>query len=50
MLAKDLLFIGGRHKISIININEYNLIREIDISKSNIFGFCRITESIYFLQ
>ena len=47
MLTKDLLVIGGHNKISIININEYNLVRENDIPKQNIFGFCRKTENIF---
>lgn len=47
MITKDLLVIGGYNKISIININEYNSVREIDIPKSNIFGFCRITENLF---
>ena len=47
MITKDSLVIGGYNKISIININEYNLVREIDIPKSNIFGFCGITENIF---
>jgi len=34
MISKDLLFISGYNKISIININEYKLIREIEIPNS----------------
>ena len=35
MISKDLLFIPGYNKISIININKYKLIREIEVSNSN---------------
>ena len=34
-------------KIKILNINQYSLEREIEISKSSIFGFCMIDENIF---
>jgi hypothetical protein len=40
MISKDLLLIPGRDKISIINVNKYNLVRLIDVPNSNkIIGF-----------
>ena len=30
MITKDLLIIGGKNKISIINVNQYRIIREIE--------------------
>ena len=47
MITKILLIVGGSNKISIININKYNLVREIDVPNSNIFGFCRINKNIF---
>ena len=47
MITKDLLAVGGVNKISIININLYSLVREIEIPNSNIFGFCRINDNIF---
>ena len=47
MISKELLLIPGINKISIININEYNLIRIIDVSNSNrIAGVCMLNENI----
>ena len=41
MIAKDLLLIPGQSKISIINTNQYSLVRIIEISGSSwIFGIC----------
>ena len=34
MISKDLLFISGKNKILIININYYELIREIELPNS----------------
>jgi len=36
MINKDLLLIPGSNKISIINVNKYNIIRIIDVPNSNI--------------
>ena len=46
MITKDLLIIGGKNKISIINVNEYKLIRVIE-TNSSINGFCMFNESIF---
>ena len=35
MISKELLLIPGKNKISIININEYEIIRIIDVPNSN---------------
>ena len=49
MISKELLLIPGINKISIININEYELIRIIDVTNSsNIAGTCIINENILF--
>ena len=49
MILKELLFISGYNKISIININEYELIREIEVSNSGwIHGACILNENIIF--
>ena len=49
MISKDLLFISGENKISIININYYELIREIEISNSGwIYGNCMFKKNILF--
>jgi len=47
MIKKDLLLIPGQNKISIININKYNLIRTIDVNGSDwIYGVCMLNENI----
>ena len=47
MISKELLLIPGINKISIININEYKVIRIIDVpNSSNICGTCIINENI----
>jgi len=47
MISKDLLFISGFNKISIININYYELIREIKIPNSGwIKGACMLNKNI----
>jgi len=49
MINKELLLIPGINKISIININEYKLIRLIDVPNSNrIVGTCMLNENILF--
>ena len=48
MITKDLLIIGGNNKISIINVNQYRVIREIEVPNSNyIFGYCKINENMF---
>ena len=47
ILSKELLFIPGENKISIININEYKLINEIEVPNSGwIQGVCMLNENI----
>ena len=47
MINKELLLIPGINKISIIDINEYKLIRIIDVPNSNnIIGTCILNENI----
>ena len=47
MISKELLFIPGKNKISIININEYKLIREIKVPDSDwIRSACILNENI----
>ena len=49
MISKELLFIPGYNKISIININYYELIREIEVSNSGwIYSACILNENIIF--
>ena len=42
MITKDLLAFGGENKITIINVNQYSIIREIKILKTSINGFCML--------
>ena len=47
MISKDLLLITGYNKISIVNINSYNLMREISVSDSgNIYTACMLNKNI----
>ena len=47
MISKELLLIAGINKISIININEYKLIRKIEVSNSGwIYGACILNENL----
>jgi len=49
MISGDLLFISGKNKISIININYYELIREIEVHNSDwINGACILNKNILF--
>ena len=49
MTSKELLLIPGYNKISIININEYNIIKIIDVPNSNsIIGSCMLNNNILF--
>ena len=47
MITEDLLLIPGENKISIINVNQYQLIRKIDVpSSGNIFGVCMLNKNM----
>ena len=49
MISKDLLFLPGKNKISIININYYEFIREIVVPNSHfINGVCMLNKNILF--
>ena len=49
MITKNLLIIGGYNKISIINVNQYKLIKVIEITESSyaIYGFCMLNEYMF---
>ena len=48
MITKDLLAIGGKNEISIINVNQYNIIKKVEVPNSNWnFGFCMINKDIF---
>ena len=48
MITKDLLIIGGYNKIYIINVNQYTLIREIEIPNSSYINrFCKLNENMF---
>ena len=48
-LSKDLLLISGENKISIININYYELIREIKVPNSGLInGACMLNKNLLF--
>ena len=47
MISKDLLLIPGQNKISIVNVNHYNIARIIDVPGSSwITGVCMISQNI----
>ena len=47
MISKDLLFFSGENKISIININYYEIIKEIEVPNSGrIDGACILNKNI----
>ena len=47
MISKDLLLITGNNKISIVNVNSYNLIRTIDVDNSGwIYSACMLNKDI----
>jgi len=49
MISKELLLIPGKNKISIININEYEIIRIIDVLNSGkIIGVYMLNDNILF--
>ena len=46
MITEDILFIGGENKISLINVNQHNLIRVIDVPGSSyISAICLINNN-----
>ena len=47
MISNDLLIIGGCNKMSIVNINQYKLIKTIEVSNSTIYGFCMLNENMF---
>ena len=49
MISEELLLIPGENKISIININVYEIIRIINVPNSNsIIGVCMLNDNILF--
>ena len=47
MITKDLLIIPGQNKISIINVNQYKLIRVIEVPDSSwICGVCILNKNM----
>ena len=47
MMTKDLLLVTGENKLSIINVNSYNIIRTIDVSgSSHIYCACMLNENM----
>ena len=49
MVNKKLLLIPGQNKISIINVNNYNIEKIIDVKGSGwIGGVCMLNENILF--
>ena len=48
MITKDLLIIGGENKISIIDVNQYKLVRIVEVKNSSwIRGFCFWNDNIF---
>lgn len=48
MITKDLLIIGGYNEIYIINVNQYKLIKIIDVFNAGlIFGFCMLNNNMF---
>ena len=51
MISKDLLLIPGKYVISIININEYKLIRIIDVPNSEwLCGACMLSKNMLLID
>ena len=49
MISKDLLFFSGYNKISIVNINYYEIIRKTEVPNSGwIYGACMLNKNILF--
>ena len=47
MIKKNLLLVPGRNKISIINTDEYNLVRTVEVPNSNLItGVCLLNKDM----
>ena len=47
MIKKDLLLIPGENQISIINTNQHNLVRKIEVPGSSwIYGVCMLNKNM----
>ena len=46
MISKDLLLITGKNKISIINVNSYNLIKTINVDNSGWIAACMLNKDM----
>ena len=47
MMNKDLLVIGGKNELTIIDVNEYRIIRKINVHNSSFIGaICLLNENI----
>ena len=47
MINKDLLLISGKNKISIVNVNQYKLVRVIEVPNSSwICGVCILNQNM----
>ena len=46
MISKDLLLITGENKISIINVNSYNLIKTINVDNSGWIAACMLNKDM----
>ena len=47
MMSKDLLVIGGENELTIINVNNHNIIRKINVPNSDdIYAICLLNENI----
>ena len=47
MITKDLLFIGGKYEINLINVDKHELIRKKKFSKYIFYGFCMLNENMF---
>ena len=47
MITKDILIIGGKNKIYLVNINQYRIIREIEQPFTKVHGYCMLNENIF---
>ena len=48
LISKDILLIGGFNKLTIINVNKYEIIRILEAPHSGwIFGFCMININMF---
>jgi WD40 repeat protein len=46
MITKELLLIPGYNQISIINVNQYKLVRVVNIPDANVNGVCMLTNNM----